>query len=403
MQEIALPASKSLSNRALILKALCSTPCNLAHLSKCDDTRVMMNAFAHPDCDTIDIGAAGTSMRFLTAYLATQENRETIITGSERMRHRPIGTLVNALRHLGADISYIEKEGYPPLRICGKHLQGGDLPIEGSISSQYISALLMIAPTLENGLNLKLCGDIISTPYIRMTLGLMKHWGVDSEWLGDCIRIKHQIYEGCDYAIESDWSAASYWYEIMAITDLPSIKLLGLKQESWQGDSYIAKYFEVLGIKTHYESDGVLLTRKGELPTNVNWDLSSQPDLAQTLITTCCALGITFDICGLQTLRIKETDRIAALKTELKKLGYVLSDYDDCRMIWEGRRCPKEEHPIIATYEDHRMAMAFAPLSATQENRSLHIENPLVVSKSYPTFWKDLDQIGFSIEHNTSE
>lgn len=396
---IHLPASKSLSNRALIMKGLCTEECRLSHLSDCDDTAVMIKAFENPEAKLINIGAAGTSMRFLTAFLARRAGLETTITGSERMRQRPIRILVEALRQLGADISYEASEGYPPLHIRGKKLSGGKLSIDGSVSSQYISALLMIAPCLENGLTLELIGTIISTPYIRMTLELMREFGIDSTWEKNVIRILPQHYIARDFEVESDWSAASYWYEIMALTKIPSINLLGLHANSLQGDAQIAQYFKPLGIITQYHDRGVTLTRQDSQIKKVQWDLSGQPDLAQTLITTCCAKGIAFDICGLQTLRIKETDRISALQNELYKLGYEVKDHDNCRMTWDGiRQTPQATTPLISTYEDHRMAMAFAPLAAVQDTHRLCIDNPQVVTKSYPTFWQDLQTCGFKID-----
>lgn len=396
---IHLPASKSLSNRALIMKGLCADECRLGHLSECDDTAVMIKAFENPEAKLIDIGAAGTSMRFLTAFLARRAGQETTITGSERMRQRPIRILVEALRQLGADISYEASEGCPPLHIHGKKLSGGRLCIDGSVSSQYISALLMIAPCLENGLTLELTGKVISTPYILMTLGLMREFGIESTWEKNIIRILPQRYIARDFEVESDWSAASYWYEVMALTKIPSIELLGLHADSLQGDAQIAQYFKPLGIITHYHDKGVTLTRQDTQIKNIQWDLSGQPDLAQTLIATCCAKGIAFDICGLQTLRIKETDRISALQNELRKLGYEVKDHNNCRMTWDGiRQAAQVKAPLISTYEDHRMAMAFAPLAAVQDSLKLCIDNPQVVTKSYPTFWQDLQTCGYKID-----
>jgi 3-phosphoshikimate 1-carboxyvinyltransferase len=337
-QAIDLPASKSLSNRALILQGLTEGAEELTHLSDCDDTQVMLRAFAHPDADTIDIGAAGTSMRFLTAYLATREGRTVTLTGSERMRRRPIGVLVEALRQLGARIDYVEQEGFPPLRISGRRLSGGKVEIDGSISSQYISALVMIAPTLERGLLLRFKGEVTSVPYIRMTLGMMAERGVHSCFMDNELEVRPQRYEARPYSVESDWSASSYWYEMVALSELREVHLLGLQEESLQGDSRIAEYFRELGVESRFVADGVMLERTGEAPASVRWDLSGQPDLAQTLIATCCGLGVHFDICGLKTLRIKETDRIAALQTELRRLGYVLGVEGDERMTWDGSR-----------------------------------------------------------------
>lgn len=408
---IDLPASKSLSNRALIMQALCPEPCQLTHLSDCDDTMVMQRAFqtiaSHQGDDPaiIDIGAAGTSMRFLTAYFATREGAEVIMTGTERMKQRPIKILVDALRSLGAEIEYLEAEGCPPLRIHGRRLDGGPQSIDGSTSSQYISALLMVAPTLTNGLQLTLTGDVASRPYILMTLGMMREFGIESTWEEDVISIAPQTYKAQQYEVESDWSAASYWYEIMAFsgidTPIKTIRLKGLHEVSFQGDSQVTRYFEPLGIVTTYTNEGVTLTLADsvadKLPERLEWDMTEQPDLAQTVITTYAALNIGFDICGLHTLRIKETDRITALENELKKLGYRVTDRDNDRMMFDNEEVNDERQdllPSIATYKDHRMAMAFAPVAMF---RPMLIEEPGVVSKSYPQYWDHLRQIGFEV------
>ena len=413
---IDLPASKSLSNRALIMQALCTEPCQLTHISDCDDTVVMQRAFTtiaqHTSAGpaTIDIGAAGTSMRFLTAYFASRQGAEVIMTGTERMKQRPIKILVDALRQLGAEIEYLEADGCPPLRIHGRCLDGGPLSIDGSTSSQYISALLMVAPTLTHGLQLTLTGDVTSRPYILMTLGMMREFGIESNWEGDVISIAPQTYQAQQYEVESDWSAASYWYEILAFANdspLRTIRLKGLHRESFQGDSHIADYFAPLGIITTFTDEGVTLSygKEGlQLPRRLDWDMTEQPDLAQTVITTYAMLGIKFDICGLHTLRIKETDRISALENELAKLGHVITDQDNDRMLSDD-----EELPIIglsavsiATYKDHRMAMAFAPVALFPYHRDAEgsyilIDDPAVVSKSYPQYWDHLRQIGFSV------
>lgn len=411
-QLIDLPASKSLSNRALIMQALCPKPCQLTHLSDCDDTVVMQRAFQtianHQSSEPaiIDIGAAGTSMRFLTAYFATREGANVIMTGTERMKQRPIKILVDALRSLGADIEYLETEGCPPLRIYGRKLDGGPLSIDGSTSSQYISALLMVAPTLTNGMSLTLTGDVTSRPYILMTLGMMREFGIESTWDGNVISIAPQTYRAQSYEVESDWSAASYWYEILALakgTQLKQIRLKGLHQESFQGDSHIADYFAPLGIATRFTTEGVSLCIDDEncvqKPNLLHWDMTEQPDLAQTVITTYANLDIHFDICGLHTLRIKETDRIAALENELKKLGYVVTDQDNGRMMYDGQQVEVGDTiSPIDTYKDHRMAMAFAPVALCASKCSfLLINDPGVVSKSYPSYWMHLKQIGFVI------
>lgn len=408
---IDLPASKSLSNRALIMQGLCQGSCSISHLSDCDDTTVMLNAHSH-DTSTyiyedgyriIDIGAAGTAMRFLTAFFSAKPGAKVIMTGSQRMRQRPISVLVDALRSLGADIEYTETEGFPPLRINGKRLEGGHLEIDGSISSQYISALLMIAPTLQQGLELHLLNNVTSVPYIRMTLSMMEEFGIKSTWDGNVISIAPQGYNATAYAIESDWSAASYWYEILALSNsISTIRLKSLRLDSTQGDCHIADYFSKLGIRTEACNEGVRITRTNEpLPEHVAWDMSSQPDLAQTVIASCCALGVRFDICGLHTLRIKETDRIDALENELLKLGFIVGDNDDREMMWKGETTvPTIDTNPIATYQDHRMAMAFAPLALVTADGSICIDNPQVVTKSYPTFWNDIQSIGCAIQES---
>ena len=331
------------------------------------------------------------------------------MTGSERMKQRPIALLVDALRTLGAQIDYVGAEGFPPLRIHGRKLEGGTLTIDGSVSSQYISALLMIAPTMSKGLALTLSGHITSVPYIEMTLGMLRQFGITSTWdhLTQVISIAPQPYKAQQYHVESDWSAASYWYEIasLAARNLSNtITLEGLHAQSLQGDAAIANYFEALGIRTTYRDDAVTLESSGiptEVRTPLEMDLTSQPDLAQTLIVTCCALNVPFRIKGLHTLRIKETDRVAALETELKKLGYVVTDQElngSVEMQWDGTRCEAEADPVIATYKDHRMAMAFAPMSLVLPSRSILIDDPGVVSKSYPNYWEDLRKAGFSIK-----
>ena len=392
---IHLPASKSISNRALILHALSKGKEYPRNLSDCDDTKVMIKALTENN-DTIDIMAAGTAMRFLTAYLSTLPQQH-IITGTERMRQRPIQILVNALRELGADITYVEKEGYPPLCIKGGGLSGNKLSLKGDVSSQYISALLMIGPTLKSGLLLQLTGEIISRPYIRLTLQLMKDFGAEASWISDdTIDVKPTPYNSSiAYFVESDWSAASYWYQIVALSSHAQMQLNGLFKESYQGDSRGAKVMEKLGVTTQFNKDGVLISKGKPCIDSLEEDFIDIPDLAQTFVVTCALLNIPFRFTGLQTLKIKETDRIAALITEMRKLGYVLHDENDSILWWDGERCEAETIPVIHTYEDHRMAMAFAP--AAFQFPEMRIAHPHVVSKSYPSFWNDLQQVGFAI------
>ena len=392
---VKLPASKSISNRALILNALSYSPFEVENLSDCDDTNSMTRVLNSNDRD-FDIGAAGTTMRFLTAFLSKVVGEWTL-TGSERMKKRPIKVLVEALNSIGANVEYMENEGFPPLRIKGCALRGGEIALPGDVSSQYISALLMIAPLTEQGLTLRLEGKIISRPYIELTLGLMAQYGVRASWIGNTIKVEPQEYQPVPFKVESDWSAASYWYGMMALTDRAEIELLGLFKKSLQGDSAGARLFAQLGVATTFTDRGVRLRRNGERPVKLVYDFVDQPDLAQTFTVVCALMGIPFRFSGLRSLRIKETDRIAALQQELAKLGYVVRDYDDSVLEWNGERREPEANPVIKTYEDHRMAMSFA-LAALTRDDGIRIADPAVVSKSYPHFWDDLRAAGFTIE-----
>lgn len=394
-----LPASKSISNRALILKALSKEIHGIDNLSNCDDTNVMVEAF-EGNSNLIDVKAAGTSMRFLTAYLSRTLG-DWIITGTERMKERPINVLVDALVSLGARIEYLGKLGYPPLKIKGTALDGGEIYLSGEVSSQFISALLMIAPTMTKGLIIHMEGNIISVPYIRLTLGMMAQFGVKAVWEGNTIKIFPEEYKGIPYTVESDWSAASYWYEILALAESGKVKLKGLFSDSMQGDSKVAELFLDLGVKTEFIEDGVLLTKTNRITGKMFHDFVNEPDLAQTFAITCCMMNIPFMFTGLQTLKIKETDRIEALKKELKKLGFILKDSMNSILEWDGERCIPETAPVIKTYEDHRMAMAFAPAALRFNN--LRIDKPTVVTKSYPFFWEDLKEAGFTIEEIEKE
>lgn len=388
--DITLPASKSISNRALIINALAYSPYEIENLSDCDDTNVMIKALDSNNT-TFDIGAAGTAMRFLTAFLSKTVG-EWVITGSKRMKERPIKLLVDALNSLGARIKYLENEGFPPLHIYGSALTGGEIRLNGGVSSQYISALMMIAPYMQKGLKIILEGNVISVPYILMTLNMMRDFGVKASFENNIIEIKPQSYQPVKYRVESDWSAASYWYEILAIAGEGRIFLKGLYQHSYQGDSKVAELFEQLGVQTEYQRDGVLLSTNNRDCSCFEYDFVNQPDLAQTFAVTCCLKNIPFHFRGVQSLKIKETNRVAALITELNKFGYVLHEPADGELVWEGQTIPvnASETPSIKTYDDHRMAMAFAPAAFI---RPIVIENPEVVSKSYPDFWIDLEKI----------
>ena len=403
-QTIQLPASKSISNRALIIYALSGGRNLPQNLSDCDDTEVIIDALRSMP-DEINIKAAGTAMRFMTAYLSVMRGTH-VITGTERMQHRPIAILVDALRKLGAQIEYVAEEGFPPLRITGKNLAGGQLVIPGNVSSQYISALLMIGPMLEEGLTLQLTGDIISRPYIDLTLWMMGEFGAEAKWSSaDTITVAHKPYKSRDYFIESDWSGASYWYEMVALSgdSNAEVKLTGLMDGSMQGDSTTRYIFSLLGVKTTFETQTkgvpqmVTLKKNGRGVSKLEYDFVNAPDLAQTFVVTCAALDIPFHFKGLSTLKIKETDRIAALKKEMQKLGYVIHDANDSELYWDGERCEPNLAAGIDTYEDHRMALAFAPFAMKQPG--LIINNPQVVTKSYPKFWDDLKSVGFNIEH----
>ena len=420
---IKLPASKSISNRAILMTALArrngdwnEAVRRLKNLSDCDDTAVLLRALAsleergaRSEELVIDIGAAGTAMRFLTAFLAVSEG-EFVLTGSERMKRRPIGPLVEALRHLGADIRYEGEEGFPPLRIVGQSLDGGQVEISGELSSQFVSALLMIAPTLRNGLEIKMMGDIVSRPYIDLTLWMMREFGADADWTsGDTIRVKPSGYQQRSYRIENDWSAASYWYEMVALTDDEDaeIRLFGLNDYSKQGDAAVRYIFSMLGVKTEFCSRSeecgvrseecgvrseVVLRKSNRVAPRFDYDFTNSPDLVQTVVCTCAAKGIPFHFRGLKSLKIKETNRLEALVSELKKVGIAIRLENDSELVWDGKRIEPTFEPID-TYDDHRMALSFAPLAL--KFPSISIKNPLVVTKSYPTFWQDLQKIGF--------
>ena len=393
---IQLPSSKSISNRALIINALGNGTYKPENLSDCDDTMVMIRALdQNLPHDTIDIMAAGTAMRFFTAYLSVTPGSR-IITGTQRMQQRPIQLLVDALRELGADIEYVNNEGFPPLRIHGRELKKDHICLPGNVSSQYISALLMIGPSLKNGLKVTLTGDVISKPYINLTIQLMSDFGAQVSWTNDHeLQVVPQPYRSIPYYIESDWSAASYWYQMAALSQEATVTLPGLFEKSYQGDSKVADIFRSLGIETIFGDKTVTLKKTSTCVRRLNYDFINQPDLAQTFVVTCALMNIPFRFSGLQSLKIKETDRMAALICEMKKLGYVLQECDGSVLSWEGERCePTGE--AIDTYEDHRMAMAFAPAALVLPN--LCINNPQVVSKSYPHYWEDLQKAGFIIK-----
>lgn len=389
--QIALPTSKSISNRLLLIRMLCGTDFEINNISDSDDTAAMLSASGN--YATVDVGAAGTSMRFLTAFLAITDG-EHFITGSERMKNRPISILVNALRSLGANITYVEKEGFPPLRISGAKLHGGAITLQGNVSSQYISALMLIAPYLDGGLRLMLEGKIVSRPYINMTLRLMRQFGANVEWTGTVISIAQQPYVPQPFTVEADWSASSYWYSIAALAPQCRFALRGLSEHSLQGDSAVAQIAQMFGVATHFDANGIEICATAQPQTHVDYDFVEQPDLAQTFVVLACLMGISFRFTGLESLVIKETNRIEALVDELRKLGYALTTNHTDTIEWHGERCEPSPEPIL-TYDDHRMAMAFAPAAITVP--SVRIDNPSVVTKSYPNFWNDLKLSGFGV------
>ena len=342
-------------------------------------------------------------MRFMTAYLAVTPGCHTL-TGTERMKHRPIRALVDALRYIGADIAYEGEEGYPPLRINGRRLEGGLLDIPGDISSQYISALLMVGPVLERGLELRLTGEVVSRPYIDLTLCMMRGFGADAEWTDvDTITVRPVPYAPRPFFIENDWSAASYWYEtlVLARDGESEVRLDGLMDGSRQGDSAVKYLFSMLGVRTVFKTrergvpTTVTLKRVEPVPPRLDYDFVNQPDMVQTFVVCCALAGVPFRFTGLASLKIKETDRVEALKTEMRKLGYVVRETAAGELSWDGERCQQADDLVINTYEDHRMAMAFAPAATVFPG--LKIDQPQVVSKSYPHFWDELCRAGFTI------
>ena len=395
-----LPASKSISNRVLIINALSGSPQNVANLAECDDTAVMLEALrnANDAARAVDVHGAGTSMRFLTAYFSLSQERR-VMTGSQRMLQRPISILVDALRSLGAEIEYAGNEGFPPLRVGGGKMHGGSVALPANVSSQYVSALQMIAPRLEGGLRMRLEGGVASRPYINMTMELMKAFGAKAEWISENeISVAEGAYTAKPFTVESDWSAASYWYEIAALAGGmgKSVALPSLYKNSLQGDSKGAEYFEKLGVETQFAPDGAVVEYTGGGCTRLEIDMKGEPDLAQTFVATCCGLGVKFRFDGLANLRVKETDRIAALENEMRKLGYVIGDTPDGTLFWDGTLCPPQENAVIETYDDHRMAMSIAPLCI--KTGSVLIDNPQVVAKSYPRYWDNLREAGFVVE-----
>ncbi|MEM9821326.1 MAG: 3-phosphoshikimate 1-carboxyvinyltransferase [Bacteroidota bacterium] len=396
---IHLDGSKSISNRALIIQALCSEPFEIDQLSTSKDTTTMNLLLNHAEGDLLDTGAAGTTFRFLTAYLSLQSGSQ-ILTGSARMKQRPIGVLVEALKELGANIDYLENPGYPPLQIHAPSIgNNNQLTISAGTSSQFISALLMIAPALPNGLVLHLEGTIVSRPYIEMTLSLMNYFGVKHLWEGDRISIAPQQYHARHFTVEADWSAASYYYSIAALADQLDLQLNGLHRDSLQGDAVLPEMMIHFGVQTQFNETGIHLSKvhSPSIPP-FEWNFIKCPDIAQSLAVICGGLNVEGKLSGLITLKIKETDRVAALQEELAKVQVQFAEIPSesetevsCTVMGQAAL----RLPQFMTYEDHRMAMAFAPLAMLGP---IAIEHPMVVVKSYPAFWEDLKKLGFEIK-----
>ncbi len=392
--EICLPLSKSIAARSLIIGALSPEKKLPGDVPACDDSQTMLAALASAPTGAVNIGPAGTAMRFLTAYYASLPGADITLDGSERMRRRPIGTLVDALRSVGASIEYVGEEGFPPLHIRGRRLSGGTVEIDAGVSSQFISAILLVAPTFKAPLTLRLTEDIASLPYIKMTCAMMSRSSATVEWTGNEIQVTPSVYIPAHDTSEPDWSAASYWYSIAALS-AGWITLPGLKEKSIQGDSAVKNLFEKIGVITTFEDGAAELSASPEVYSRMDADMSGTPDLVQTLAVACCMLGVPFRFTGVASLHIKETDRIDALMSELDKFGFSLETEGTDTLIWEGRRHSIAAVPAVETYGDHRMAMAFAP--AALYVPGLVINNADVVNKSYPSFWDDLSHAGFII------
>lgn len=389
--EISISGSKSQSNRLLVLNALFGNSIHLKNISNSEDTLLIQKALSSLSQE-IDVHHAGTAMRFLTAYFAIQEGKEVILTGSERMKQRPIGILATALQDLGAEISYLKKQGFPPLKVEGKKIEKDFVELNAGVSSQFITALTLIAPKLPNGLKIQLTGKITSLPYLEMTLSVLEQLGIDVKMKGNLIQIApipeilHQ-----EFTIESDWSSASYFYSIAALAKNAEIRINSFRENSVQGDSEVIKiYREYFGVETKFEGSKILLTKiPSKEPKTIDLDLNHTPDIAQTIAATCAGLKIKCKLTGLETLKVKETDRLVALQNELKKLGaHTIITHNSLEIIGFFQY---SETPRIKTYNDHRMAMSFAPLAMIQ---NMEIENPGIVKKSYPNFWEDLTKIG---------
>jgi 3-phosphoshikimate 1-carboxyvinyltransferase len=400
---VQLPLSKSECNRLLIINALSEEHFETLQLSDAEDTQKLQKlltlAATAPDETVYDVGAAGTTMRFLAAYFA-QLPGTRILTGTDRMRERPVGELVNVLRKLGAQIEYTEKEGYPPLRITGKRLSGGEVEMDGNVSSQFITALLLIGPTLHNGLVIRFRTEVVSVPYVNMTIRLMERFGVSPIWHDDVLSVSPSKYsiEGAEHNVEPDWSAAAPWFTMAALAKEADILLAGLHSNSLQGDRVLADLAPFWGLSATFEEAGLRIRKHGVTPINFAFDFGDSPDIVQSAAVASATLRIPTLFNGLETLRIKETDRIAALQTELGKLNMRTEATDNSLNLIETQPLPSSTK--IDTYHDHRMAMAFAPLALRMSG--LQINDPDVVKKSYPKFWEQMQQLGFVLRETGS-
>lgn len=389
--DLILPPSKSISNRALIIQALCQSKPKLLNLSQSSDTQSLVQAL-QTTSKTIDIGDAGTSMRFITAYLSMQEG-SYILTGSDRMKERPIGHLVEALNSIGADINYLEKDGFPPLAINGKAIEGGKVDISTSVSSQFVSALLLIAPTLKKGLLLSLKGELLSKPYIKMTLEIMRYFGIQSSWTNNTIQVEPQNYVSKDLKVESDWSALAFILQAMSISKSAQVSISSLSKDSWQGDSYVLNLFEKFGLQYEFKDEKLYLKKLNkDLNGDYNANLIDNPDLAQAYCCTLSALSKSAKIKGLNNLKLKESHRLKALHMELNKIGqHSRYSEDTIQLELSVLHTPTES---FDSHNDHRMAMCLAPFALLFD---IKIKNIEVVNKSYPSYWEDLKKMGFTI------
>lgn len=393
---ITLPTSKSITNRALLIAALCGDSAHVMRPALCDDSATMVNALSQDPHGHIDVGAAGTAMRFLTAYFASLEGADVILDGNERMRQRPIGILVDALRQLGGHISYVDEEGFPPLHIVGSSMHGGELEMPGEVSSQFTSAVMMILPVIGGGV-IHLTGNIVSLPYLHMTASVMRDMGAEVDISRNIITVG-QSYTGTGYLVEGDWSAAAPWYALAALLPRSALTLTGLNVDSIQGDSRLVELGGKLGIASRFDTQGVILDTSNFIGCccSAFADMASTPDLVPSWAVLMCLLERSFRMTGVRSLRIKESDRIEALHEELLKLGYVLKIDGDDAISWYGERVAVDSNPpVISAHDDHRIAMAFAP--AAVRFPGLVINDAQVVNKSYPTFWRHLAQAGFSV------